>query len=149
MNSNTRTVSANKASCKRQVARPQPTDSKSLPDVAVVNAPLTTEQKLIVRDNQTAKRLVDEIRAALPKLQSNDLRDLATVLRLLRTQRCGLLTPFETFVSDLLAISGHGNPSLDQVQDAFSDYRANFENYIQAARGALQRYPDLVKGGDE
>ena len=77
---------------------------------------------------------------------------LRTALEIVRTYRdCGVSTPFETLVGELLRIGGRDlNPSMAMVEIAFDDFRGDFNVYLATARTAVIRYPDLVaaEGGD-
>ena len=106
-------------------------------------------------ENETAierDRLAAEVRAVLPDLNVRQLQELVTVIELRNADTsCGVMAPFESFLQNLLTIAGFRNdPSFEQIESAFEDFRFDFEAFIKTARVAYRKYPDLVapEGGD-
>lgn len=105
-----------------------------------------------VRDAEVCRGLSRQIQTALGGFDTSwDLRQRWAAVGAIRNARiCGRSSPFDVLISQLLMMaSGGNNPSLEEIEHEFAEYRLEFDFYIADARGALQQYPKLVQGGEQ
>lgn len=85
----------------------------------------------------------------IPSLEIYELRIVSNALRAAdRRHSANLLSPLETLLADLLLIDGDGKgPNLEYLDGLFANFRKDFDDYINTARDAIRRYPNLVQTG--